>query len=161
MQDGTETCHCRTINEEMLQRITVNAINRAHRMIMDAVGRVAECVDEALNESLLEQAAAIDEKIKTLQIELIGYRADSPDADRIGTEILTLRDEKENILSQIALQAQRTNEIKELASFFEGLSGPIITFDESYVRRLFSRITIYEDKVIFSFKDGKEVTIKE
>ena len=130
-------------------------------MIMDAVGRVAECVDEALNESLLEQAAAIDEKIKTLQIELIGYRADSPDADRSGTEILTLRDEKENILPQIALQAQRTNEIKELASFFEGLSGPIITFDESYVRRLFSRITIFDDKVVFAFKDGKEVTIKE
>lgn len=128
---------------------------------MDAVGRVAECVDEALNKSLLEQAAAIDEKIKTLQIELIGYRADSPDADRIGTEILTLRDEKENILSQIALQAQRANEIKELASFFEGLSGPIITFDESYVRRLFSRITIFDDKVVFAFKDGKDVTIKE
>lgn len=128
---------------------------------MDAVDRVAECVDEALNKSLLEQAAAIDEKIKALQIELIGYRADSPDADRIGTEILTLRDEKENILSQSALQAQRTNEIKELATFFEGLSGPLITFDESYVRRLFSRITIFDDKVVFAFKDGKEVTIKE
>ena len=145
----------------MLQRITVNAINRAHRMSKDAVDRVAECVDEALNEALLEQAAAIDEKIKSLQIELIGYRADSPDADRIGTEILTLRDEKETIHSQSALQAQRSNEIKELATFFEGLSGPLITFDESYVRRLFSRITIYDDKVVFAFKDGKEVTIKE
>ena len=161
MQDGTDTCHCRTINEEMLQRITVNAINRAHRMSKDAVDRVVECVDEALNEAFLEQAAAIDEKIKSLQIELIGYRADSPDADRIGTEILTLRDEKETIHSQSALQAQRSNEIKELATFFEGLSGPLITFDESYVRRLFSRITIYDDKVVFAFKDGKEVTIKE
>ncbi len=161
MQDGTEACHCRTIDEEMLQRITVNAINRAYRISADAVDRVAECVDEALNESLLEQAAAIDEKIKALQIELIGYRADSPDADRIGGEILTLRDEKASILSQSALQAQRTNETKILASFCEGLSGLLITFDESYVRRLFSRITIYEDKVILSFKDGKEVTIKE
>ena len=155
------TCHCRTINEEMLQRITVNAINRAHRMSKDAVDRVADCVDEALNESLLEQAAAIDEKIKALQIALIGYRADSPDADRIGTKILTLRDDKESILSQSALQAQRSNEIKELASFFEGLSGPLITFDESCVRRLFSRITVFDDKVVFAFKDGKEVTIKE
>ncbi len=123
--------------------------------------KVGSQAASAENESLLEQAAAIDEKIKTLQIELIGYRADSPDADRIGTEILTLRDEKENILSQSALQAQRTNEIRELASFFEGLSGPVITFDESYVRRLFSRITIFDEKVVFSFKDGKEVTIKE
>ena len=122
---------------------------------------LAECVDEALNESLLEQAAAIDDKIKALQIELIGYRADSPDADRIGTEILTLRDEKESILSQSALQAQRTNEIKEMAAFFEGLSGPVITFDESYVRRLFNRITVYDDKIVFAFKDRKEVTIKE
>ena len=43
----------------------------------------------------------------------------------------------------------------------EGLSGPIITFDESYVRRLFSRITIFDDKVVFAVKDGKKVTIKE
>ncbi len=161
MQDGPDACHCRTIDEEMLKRITVNAINRAHLMSKDAADRAAECVDEALNESLLEQATAIDEKIKALQIELIGYRADSPDADRIGTEILTLRDEKEKILSQSALQAQRTNEIREIASFFEGLSGPLITFDGSYVRRLFTRITVYDDKVVFAFKDGKEVTIKE
>ena len=130
-------------------------------MSKDAVDRVAVCVDEALNESLLEQAAAIDEEIKALQIELVGYRADSPDADRIGSKILALRDEKERILSKNALQSQRANEIKELATFFEGLSGPLITFDESYVRRLFSRITIFDDKVVFAFKDGNEVTIKE
>ena len=161
MEDGTDTCSCRTVNEEMLQRITVNAINRVYRMSKEAVDRAAECVDEALNESLLEQAAAIDEKIKALQIELVGYRADSPDADRIGTGILALRNEKDSVLSQSAMRAQRTNEIRELASFFEGLSGPVITFDESYVRRLFSRITIYDDKVVFAFKDGKEITIME
>ncbi len=92
---------------------------------------------------------------------VVGYRADSPDADRIGSKILALRDEKERILSQSALQSQRANEIKELATFFEGLSGPLITFDESYVRRLFCRITIFDDKVVFAFKDGNEVTIKE
>ena len=161
MEDGIDTCSCRTINEEMLQRITVNAINRVYRMSKEAVDRAAECVDEALNESLLEQAAAIDEKIKALQIELVGYRADSQDADRLGTGILALRNEKDSILSQSAMRAQRTNEIRELASFFEGLSGPVITYDESYVRRLFSRITIYDDKVVFTFKDGKEVTIME
>lgn len=62
---------------------------------------------------------------------------------------------------QIEVQAKRTNEIRELASFFEGLSGPLITFDESYVRRLFSQVTVFDDKVVFAFKDGKEVTIKE
>ena len=161
MEDGNEVCCCRTIDEEMLQRITVTAINRVYKMSKDAADKAAECVDEALNESLMEQATKIDEKIKALQVELIGYRADSPDADRIGTEILTLRNEKEDILSRTALQTRRTNEIREIASFFEGLSGPLITYDESYVRRLFSRIDVYDEKVVFTFKDGKEVTIKE
>lgn len=67
------------------------------------------------------------------------------------------------VLEQLHDRAEKEDEHNddELASFFEGLSGPIITFDESYVRRLFSRITVYDDKVVFAFKDGKEVTIKE
>lgn len=36
-----------------------------------------------------------------------------------------------------------------------------ITIDESYVRRLFSRITIYDDKVVFPCMGGKDVPIKE
>lgn len=56
--------------------------------------------------------SAIDEKIKTLQIELIGYRTDSPDAERIGIEILTLRDEKESILFKecSAIPADKRNQ---------------------------------------------------
>jgi len=47
------------------------------------------------------------------------------------------------------------------ASFFDGLAGPVEAYDETYVRRLFSRITVHEDRLVFTFKDGKEITLKE
>ena len=74
--------------------------------------------------------------------------------------INTLDASGEVLLSQTALSAQRTYEIRELASFFDGLDGPVESYDETYVRRLLSRITVFEDRLVFAFKDGKEVTIQ-
>ena len=120
-----------------------------------------DCVDEALNEELTDQAAALDEQIRTLQLQLMSYRTDSPEVERIGGEIIRLRNLKDELLSQTALSAKRTKEIRDLAVFFDGLSGPLTKYDEIYVRRLLSRITVFEDRLVFTFKDGKEVTIKE
>ena len=47
--------------------------------------------------------------------------------------------------------------IRELASFFDGLAGPVESYDETYVRRLLSRITVFEDQLVFTFKDGTKV----
>lgn len=48
-----------------------------------------------------------------------------------------------------------------MAKVFDGLSGPLQTYDESYVRQLISRIDIYDDKVTITFKDGQAIDINE
>ena len=140
--------------------MAVRAINKAFAIHQSTKDKMIECVDEALNEELSDQAAALEEQIRTLQLELMGYRTDSPEVERIGTEIIRLRNQKDELLSQTALSAQRTYEIRELASFFDGLDGPVESYDETYVRRLLSRITVFEDRLVFAFKDGKEFTIQ-
>ena len=161
MQNGTDTCGSRYVDEEALQAMVVKAINKAFTVHQSMTDKVIECVDEALNEELTDQAVALEEQIRTLQLELMGYRSDSPEVERIGSEIIRLRNQKDELLSQTALSAQRTNEIRELAAFFDGLAGPVETYDETYVRRLLSRIMVHEDRLVFTFKDGKEITLKE
>lgn len=58
-------------------------------------------------------------------------------------------------------QKQRLKEIEEMAKVFDGLAGPLQTYDESYVRQLISRIDIYDDKVTITFKDGQAIDINE
>ena len=161
MQSGADTCGIRYVDEDALQAMVVKAVNKAFTIHQSAADTVIDCVDEALNEELTDQAAALDEQIRTLQLQLMGYRTDSPEVERIGGEIIRLRNQKDELLSQTALSAQRTKEIRDLAVFFDGLSGPLTKYDEIYVRRLLSRITVFEDRLVFTFKDGKEVTIKE
>ena len=48
-----------------------------------------------------------------------------------------------------------------MSKVFDGLSGPLETYDESYVRQLINRIDVYDSKVTVTFKDGQEIDINE
>lgn len=94
-------------------------------------------------------------------MELIGYKADSDEAQKLGLEIITLREERDSLLAETALQKQRAKEIEAMSKVFDGLSGPLETYEEAYVRQLINRIDIYNDKVTIIFKDGQEIDISE
>ena len=159
MQSGVGTCACRTVDEEVLKSATIEAINKAF-LLHRSKSKVLECIEETLREGQNDQATARDEQIRTLQLKLMSYRSTDPEVETIGAEIIRLRNQKDALASQDALNTQRANEIRELASFFDGLSGPLTEYDETYVRRLLNRITVYEDRLVFQFKDGKEITIE-
>ena len=52
--------------------MAVRAINKAFAIHQSTKDKMIECVDEALNEELSDQAAALEEQIRTLQLELMG-----------------------------------------------------------------------------------------
>ena len=129
--------------------------------IIDSTKLISCCLEEAFNDDTIEKVTELDEKVKALQVELIGYKAYSNEAHKLGLEIIALREERDKLLAETALQKQRLKEIEEMAKVFDGLSGPLQTYDESYVRQLISRIDIYDDKVTITFKDGQAIDINE
>ena len=147
--------------EGMLESIIVKAINEVYSAKQDGTELISCCLEEAFNDDTVEKVAALDEKVKALQIELIGYKADSDEAHTLGIEIIALREKRDKLLAETALQKQRVKEIEEMAKVFDGLSGPLETYNESYVRQLINRIDIYDDKVTITFKDGQEIDIDE
>lgn len=158
---GTDACFCRTMPEDLLEGIIVKAINEAYSARQNSTELISCCLEEAFNDDTIEKVAELDEKVKALQVELIGYKADSDEAHKLGLEIIALREDRDKLLAETALQKQRLKEIEEMAKVFDGLSGPLQTYDESYVRQLISRIDIYDDKVTITFKDGQAIDINE
>ena len=79
----------------------------------------------------------------------------------LGEKILCLRDERNALCGNAALEAQRINDIRDCAAAFAGMAAPLEEFDEQYVRGLIEKIIVYEDRMLFYFKDGQEVTINE
>ena len=56
------------------------------------------------------KVAELDEKVKALQVELIGYKADSDEAHKLGLEIIALREERDKLLAETALQKHHRRE---------------------------------------------------
>ncbi len=50
--------------------------------------------------------------------------------------------------------------IEDLETFFGELDGAVTEYDDSLVRRLIERITLYDDHFTVEFKSGIEVDVK-
>ena len=68
---------------------------------------------------------------------------------------------KNALLEEKALANQRASEIRKCIADIEGMSGPLENFDESYVRKLITRINLFDDHLDFIFKNGQTITINE
>ena len=161
MQHGPKTCDLRYIYEEELQKITVQAINRAkgdHKLNGDLA---EQCISEALGEEQDAKIAELDVQIRQLQDNLLFLKSGSNEIDELGNKIISLRDEKNKLLEEKALQAQRAKDIRACAEVFDGMTAPLESFEEKYVRSLISRINLFDDRVVFIFKDGQEIVIEE
>ena len=81
--------------------------------------------------------------------------------ETLGKKLLCLRDERNALCGNAALETQRINDIRDCAAVFAGMAAPLEEFDEQYVRDLMERIVIYEERMVFYFKDGQVVPINE
>lgn len=158
---GVKVCASRKIDESDLHTLTVRALNLARDEHQTDVSRLTECVSEALDTERAARIKALDVQIRDLQEQLIRLRSGSVEEETLGEKIIRLRNEQNALCGSAALEAQRIQEIRDAAAAFAGMTEPLTEFDEQYVRGLIERVIVYEDRVVFCFKDGQEITIDE
>ena len=54
----------------------------------------------------------------------------------------------------------KTQEISILKEFIENQPDSITEFDETLVKHLLAKVTVFEDSLLFEFKSGFTVTVK-
>ena len=68
-----------------------------------------------------------------------------------------LRQQKENALQNDTSRNEWLNRIRELKEFIAAQPSEITAFDESLVKHLLSKVTVFEGKLVFEFKSGVSV----
>ncbi len=158
---GIKACTSRKIDESDLHALTMRAINLAKAAHKTNLALVTECVAEGLDAERMERVAAIDAEVKSLQEQLLRMKPDSTEEATLGEKIICLRDERNALCGNAALETQRINDIRDCAAVFAGMAAPLEEFDEQYVRGLMEKIVVYEERIVFYFKNGQEITINE
>ena len=158
--DSAQTnCTNRTVNELLLQEITVKAINR----ILTERGSFLKILQQNITKAVVStetlSPAGIQARLEELQKELINKANNKQDYDAIADEILRLRDQKEKSELDSCRREEVINRIKELQTFIADQETDITEFDEDMIKKLIEKITVFADHFTVEFKSGITIDI--
>lgn len=154
-------CPARTIREENLHAAVLTAINDAWARKDAVIPVLQENIRQVLESKTEERLAMIDTAIKEKQAELLDAGKDQKKIDEIGDAIITLREERQMILTEAAMNTELKERVDDLVSFLDEQTEAITEYSETLVRRLIEKITVYDEKLTVEFKSGLEIDVDE
>lgn len=117
-------------------------------------------IEEVINDDLEEKIKDIDKQLAELQIELINVSGDELAVERLGTEIVDLREERQDILTAAAERKDLQLRMQELIDFLDEQHTAITEYSETLTRRLVEKVTILDEKIVVTLKSGMEMEVE-
>ena len=151
-------CNARTVKENDLQQAFVDAL---HIMLGDSTSYLKK-LQTNLNQIIVDPCALqkIDERLNNLQYELLKRTENHEDYTDIADEIFSLREQREKIQVSKSSQAEYKKRIDELQFFIKSHPDEL-SYDEILAKHLLSKITIFDDHIVFEFKSGVTVSVEK
>lgn len=160
LEDGTRNCFAPTIKEDILQKAVVDAINSTLGDNGNFLKVLKNNIATVVSQSENAEITVIDNQLKELQKQLISIAGTTDGYDEIASEILRLKEEKDNMLISQAEKEGFKKRMEDMTAFLETCTEELTEYDEQLTRQLIERITIFDDKFVVEFKSGIEVEIK-
>ncbi len=160
IEPKNSTCKSPTILEEELKSAVIKAINK---IFLDKTGFIEilkNNITKVLELDFDSEIAETDKEIKNSQKELINLAITNDGYDDMVEKIHTLREYKDNLLLQSAEKSDKLARTKEMLEFLDKQSVRILEYDETLVRKLIEKITVFDEKLLIKFKSGLEVEVK-
>lgn len=154
-------CANRTVNELLLQEITVEAINQLLTDRDAFLKTLQQNIAKAVISADTLSPDGIQARLEELQQELIKKANSKQDYDAIADEIFRLREQKGKSEADSYHREETINRIKQLQDFVARQQTDITEFDEALVKKLIEKITVFTDHFIVEFKSGVSVEIDE
>ncbi|WP_270850916.1 recombinase family protein [Lactobacillus delbrueckii] len=154
-------CTNRTVNETVLEEVTVKALNQILSRRKDFLKQLQENIARAVVTTDTLSPDGIQARLEELQKDLVKAVGDQKNYDALTDEILRLQQMKKDSEVDDHRRTETMNRIKELQDFITGQDTAITEFNEPDVRKLIQKITVYEDKFTVEFKSGISIDIAE
>lgn len=152
-------CHARTVSEEVLKNVVVQAFNELLGSRSTYQKRLQDNLAKVLCGYEDEQALEIDKRLAELQQDLINHASRKEDYNDIADEIFQLREMKQKNFTDTAVRDEQVKRINELNEFIEQQDSELTDFDESLARRWLKEIVVWDDRFSVELKSGVVVEV--
>lgn len=159
--NGTgSACHSRTVNEELLRNVALQAINRVLCKKDDFLKTLQSNITAVITQSDMLSPEVIDERLHDLQRELLKKANQKEDYDAIANEIIRLKEMRKQSEVDSVVKDEQMKIITDLQDFIREQSTEITEFDETLVKRLIERIAVFDEYFTVEFKSGVVIEIE-
>jgi len=153
-------CDARTVPESTIEQVLVTAINMTLCLRDDFFVTLQNNIEAVLCHNNDQTLAGIDKQLSELQAELLQLASSKADYEKVGDEIYRLREEKQKLQLESAERDEVKKRISDMSTFLQEQPTTLTEYDESLIRRLIEKVTVFEDKFIVEFKSGVAVDIE-
>jgi len=154
-------CDARTVPESQIEQVLVKAINQTLCDRDTFLTTLQNNIETVLSHGNDQVLADIDKRLKELQAELLKLATSNADYEKVGNEIYHLREEKQKLQLESAGRDEQKKRISDMGTFLREQPTALTEYDESLIRRLIEKVTVYEDKFTLEFKSGVTVDVAE
>lgn len=161
LENTGQFCDARTVLESTIEQVLVTAINQTLCDKDSFLSILKNNIETVLSHENDTTLADIDKRLDELQTELVKLANSKAEYDKVGDEIYRLRDEKQKNLLQCVNRDELLKRIDDMSAFLRKQPIALIEYNESLIRRLIEKITVYEDKFTVEFKSGISLDIRE
>ena len=160
LENTGHACRSRTINETLLEQVVIDAINQVLCQKNDFLQKLQVNIATVVRQGDTPSLEGIDERLRELQKELVKKANQKDDYDAIADEIFRLRDMRKQSEVDTVVRDEQMKQISDLQDFIKDQPTDITEFDETLVKRLIAKITVFEDRFTVDFKSGITIEIE-
>ncbi len=152
-------CPARTVREEDLQAVVVKAINDIFAGRDTIIPVLKENIEKVIGSGNASKVEEVEAELADLQKELLKKANARQSYDDIADRIEELRREKQELLLEDANNEGSRQRVEEMEKMLDEMGTAVTEYDESLVRKLTRKITVYDDHFTVEFKSGLETEV--
>lgn len=160
IEHGPGCCNAPTVQEAELQGAVVKAFNITLGEKNDILITLEHNIETVLVHSDENSLDSINAKLEELQMKLLKQANNGQDYEDLADKIARLRELKQNAMTKNAERESFKQRITEMQQFLAEQTKTIEEYDETLVRRMIEKITVYEDKFMVEFKSGTSIDVE-
>jgi DNA invertase Pin-like site-specific DNA recombinase len=157
-RDG-DPCFAPTIHETDLHEAIIKAVQENFGSQNVVMNQLQQNITDVLGDGTDTELENCDMRLRKLQEELVKRVNAGKSYDGLAEEIRTLKDKRDKVLDNQAVQNEREKQIREMKEFLIEHSGEELEYDDSLVRKLIRKIVVNRHSLTIEFKSGDEVEI--
>lgn len=136
------------------------AINNMLEKKEDFLSILQQNIETVLSRKNDNTLGDIDTRLEVLQAELLKLANSKSDYEDVAEEIHRLRGEKQKTQIESAGRDETRKRIMDMKAFLRKQDIAVTTFDETLVRRLIEKVTVYDNSFTVELKSGVMVEVE-